>query len=462
MDSITDKNSIDVVLYHGSCYDGFGSAFIVWYYYKRNFGLDKAQSISYIPCYFLKEGQQLSDDYLAKMSGKNILMCDFSFKYAELSRLINVSKSFMILDHHKSAEGDLKNIPSYQKVFDMKKSGVGITWDFMFGIQNNDPLPRFLAHIQDRDIWTNKIPKTVEFVTYFYEQQFDFELWEEFLDENRVDMAIQIGTYWLEYKDIVVDNIVKKTSYIIQEINKQYYIVLYCNSPEFKSDIGNKAFDKIPIGDFSCVWDYNLYQKQTNYSLRSTDDRMDVSLIAQKFGGGGHRNASGTMFKELTGCLPLPTVEDYGLLDLLMHNKKGIIKINNEDSPYTIFNVNEINEKWLEEKYLNLLKRKCSDSVFIVFEKPSHSVNVDTKNGIVIPQKDYLIYFNEKSSMVNPLKILHLTATGSNDFVLEFTSEKVFEELFTGLNTEEKSDQSFGSNEDSDYESNDDAEDDDQ
>ena len=36
------------------------------------------------------------------------------------------------------------------------------------------------------------------------------------------------------------------------------------------------------------------------YSLRSMDDRMDVSEIAKDNGGGGHRNAAGFRVKELT------------------------------------------------------------------------------------------------------------------------------------------------------------------
>lgn len=429
METILDKNTIDLVLYHGSCSDGFGSAFIVWYYYKKNFGLEKANSISYIPCYFLKEGQQLSNDYLNKMSGKNILMCDFSYKYDELIKLINVSTSFMILDHHKSAEGDLKNIPNNNKIFNMTKSGVGITWEFMF---DQESLPKFLEHIQDRDIWTYKIPKTLEFCTFFNEQKFNFELWEEYLNDDKVNIAIETGTNWLEYQNIIVTNIIKKTSYIIQEINNQYYIVIYCNSSEFKSDVGNKVFDKIPLGDFSCVWDYNLYYKQANFSLRSTNDRMDVSLIAQKFGGGGHHNAAGATFTELIGHLPFPIIEDIGLFDLLMHNKKkGMIKLQDNDMSYTLFKVKEINEKWFEDKYMNLIKRKCKDSILIVFEVPSNSVNIQNDN--IIPLKDYLVIYNEKSITVDPIKVLPFMVLGSDNTIIEFTSEKEFDTLFLNL-----------------------------
>lgn len=434
MESILDKNNIDMVLYHGSCLDGYGSAFVVWYYYKKKFGLDNANALTYLPCYYLKEGQQLTNDSLEKMSGKNILMCDFSYKYDELVKIINVAKSFMILDHHKSAEENLKNIPPHLKIFSMKKSGVGITWDFMFP---EKPLPKFLAHIQDYDIWTYQIPGTREFVTFFNEQKLDFNLWEEYLDETKIETAIQTGKNWLEYQNIIVSNIVKRTSYIIQEINNQYCIVLYCNSPEFKSYVGNKMFDKVLIGDFSCVWDYNLYQNQTNYSLRSTNDRMDVSAIAQKFGGGGHRNAAGVSFSGIVERLPLPVVENNGLLDLLMNNKKGTIRMRGESLTYTLFIVTEINNKWFEDKYLDLVKRKCNDSILIVFEKPSDSVKVDTQNSTVLPQKDYLIHYNEKCVLIDPAKTLQFIAMVTNHSVLEFTSEKEFEELFVDFEAQE-------------------------
>src|SRR5436190_5043526 len=104
-----DRDNIDVVLYHGSCHDGYGSAFVVWLYYKRKFGLDRANSIRYLPCYYQKEAE-LSPEFLEKMAGKNILMCDFSYKYNQLLQLIAIAGSFMILDHHKTAEADLKEI----------------------------------------------------------------------------------------------------------------------------------------------------------------------------------------------------------------------------------------------------------------------------------------------------------------------------------------------------------------
>lgn len=298
-----NPDNINIVLYHSGCFDGFACAFIVWYYYKQKFGIDIANNISYIPCVHQNE---VSEEFINKIKDKNVLMCDFSYNYDLLIKLIDVSESFMILDHHKTAEANLKNISCSLKIFDMKKSGCGITWDFFFP---NSDMPAFLKHIQDRDIWSYAVPNTLEFITYFYQKNFDFELWESYIDNTLVKKAVKIGGTWLNYqKKIIEETINSCASTIVHEIDNKHVTVAYCNVPYFKSDIGNKLFDKFPNADFSCVWDFDLYRDQTLFSLRSTNERMDVSTIAKKIGGGGHRNASGIAVPKINGNLPFPII----------------------------------------------------------------------------------------------------------------------------------------------------------
>ncbi|AYV85439.1 MAG: DHH family phosphohydrolase-like protein [Satyrvirus sp.] len=420
-----NKDDIDVVLYHGSCSDGFGSAFIVWYYFKKQQQMEKLGSIKFIPCHYLKDND-LSQDFLQKMADKNILMCDFTYKYNQMVELIKVSKSFMVLDHHKTAEENLQTVPPNLKIFDMKKSGVGLTWEFFFP---EEVIPKFLAHIQDRDLWINKLPFNSEFITFFYEQEFDFETWETYLDDSQLTKAIAIGTYWMEYKNIIVDQIVKKTSYIIQKIDNQFMIVLYCNCPNFKSDVGHVALKKFQIGDFSCVWDYNLYKKYTCYSLRSTDDRADVSKIANKFGGGGHRNASGIVFPGLSQILPFAEVPDHDICSLLMSGKKGHMKLKGNEYTYTLFKVENISNEWLEDDYFDLIKRKNSDSTFIIFGKIVLDFN---ENKQAVPINEFVVYYNEKN--LNKLEKQLQYYIFMRDEMVVFRSEKDLPDLFDETN----------------------------
>ncbi|BCS82631.1 DHH family phosphohydrolase-like protein [Cotonvirus japonicus] len=377
-EEIFDKNKINVVFYHGHCSDGFGSAFIIWYYYKLNYGIEMANSIKYIPCYYQKDLVKLSSEFIEQITNKNVIMCDFSYKYNQLQQIISASKTFMILDHHKTAESELKNIPDNLKIFDMNRSGVGITWDYFFP---NQLIPKFLAHIQDRDIWTFKIPRTSEFISYLFEQDFNFSRWEKFMDETNVDKAIEIGRKWSQYQKIMFEKIIKKASYVIQNIDGKLSIVVYCNSSEFKSDIGNKIFNHYPFADFSCVWDFCLYKNETNYSLRSTNNRYDVSVIAAKFNGGGHRNASGLSFTGVVGCLPYDIMNDYGILELFTHNYQGITKINGFDQICVLFKPREINSRWFKPKYFDLLRRKFNTCNYFVFE-------TETKQYLAICNKE--------------------------------------------------------------------------
>ncbi len=114
---ILNRDNIDIVMYHANCSDGFGSAFIVWLYFKQKFGLNRANNINYIPCFHLKKEERLQNDILNKLLGKNILMCDFSYPYTDLNRIIDVSSSFMLLDHHITAKQELKNVPVFFKKF---------------------------------------------------------------------------------------------------------------------------------------------------------------------------------------------------------------------------------------------------------------------------------------------------------------------------------------------------------
>lgn len=431
---ILNKDEIDIVIYHGWCSDGFGAAFIIWHFYSQRYGVERANSIKFIPAVHPKIINPLTADFVQEMTGKNIIICDFAYKFDQLVQIFNVANGFMILDHHKTAEKDLLGVPDYLKIFDMKRSGCGITWDYFYP---NEKIPKFLAHIQDRDIWTQDdpeaatyVPHTAEFVAYFYEQKFDFELWETYLDDKVTQLAIDKGTAWLEYKNICIDRILKKASYVIQKIDEQFVIGLYVNSAEHKSDIGNQLFDKIPFGDFSCVWDYDLYKDETSYSLRSTDDRYDVSKIAGKFGGGGHRNASGKTFPGLVPILPLEKIDDFGILTLLFKGIKGSTIINGVDETYTLFKIKEFKEQWLQETYMSLIKRKCNDSLYIVFEKESDCVSV--VNDTVLPLKNYNIFYNEKA--INKAeKQLQFLVYCSKDFVLTIDSTKDFDELFSDI-----------------------------
>ena len=69
-----------------------------------------------------------------------------------------------------------------------------------------------------------------------------------------------------------------------------------CCSYDFVSETAHQLLKKYPDAPFAAC-KVHAYGGIT-YSLRSEEGREDVSIIATKNGGGGHRNAAGFKVKE--------------------------------------------------------------------------------------------------------------------------------------------------------------------
>src|SRR5262245_33659453 len=149
----------DACIYHFPCHDGFASYVIA----RRRW-----PDLLPIPKNY---GQELPP--LDWTEGKNILIADFSLPPDKLKAL--KAQSIVILDHHKTAmkdleqlfvttasaddlDHDLKNADWHIVAnFDMKRSGVRMTWDFCFP---REPPPRLIKYIEDRDLWIKKYPES--------------------------------------------------------------------------------------------------------------------------------------------------------------------------------------------------------------------------------------------------------------------------------------------------------------
>ena len=272
-----------IILYHGNCPDGFTSAFIVWRYLKNRFGEETANQAKYIPCFY--SNKPLNEKFLEKLKGKNILMCDFSYKYEQFMQIYELCNSIIILDHHATAEKELIKVSNELKIFDMTKCGAVIVWEYLM----KEPIPLFLEYIQDRDLWTKNLPFCDEFSIALSIENMEFSVWENLFSDEKVNELIEFGKSYNEYNEYLIDSILK-TSYMRKF---EDYTVACVNSPILKSDIGNRLIQVYPDTNFSLVYNFSEKQNCTAMSLRSSNDKMDVSIIAKECNGGGHRNASG-------------------------------------------------------------------------------------------------------------------------------------------------------------------------
>jgi hypothetical protein len=260
-----DPNSINLVIYHGNCTDGFGAAYAAW----KLLG-DRAEY------HAAKYGEPPPD-----VSGKNVVVLDFSYDNATTKQMMKDAKGFLVVDHHKSAMIELHDVTCTH--FDMNHSGAMLSWRFF---HPGKEAPRLIKFIEDRDLWKWEIPYSKEFSAAFDMVKFDFEEFDKYLDDSAVDDAQERGSYILAYSKTVISKIAKHAA--PRKLSGKDVLVV--NSPHWMSEIGNTLG---PRCDFAVIWYWDHDTRQVKVSLRAHHDDADVSEVAKRYGGGGHRKAAG-------------------------------------------------------------------------------------------------------------------------------------------------------------------------
>ena len=260
-----EPSLVEVVLYHANCNDGFGAAYSAW----KLLG-NRAE---YIPC---SHGAPPPD-----ITGKKVVCLDFAYNNATTKKLIEEADAFLIIDHHKSAMVELHDIANTK--FDMSKSGAMLAWEFFH--PGKEP-PKFIQYIQDRDLWKWELPYSKEFSAAFDMVPWNFEEYEKFEDDSVFDDAVKRGSYILAYSKTVIKKVCDKA----QKRKFDGKDVLVVNSSHWMSEIGARL---APDCDFAMIWYYDHEKLGYSCSLRAFHETSDVSEVAKKFGGGGHKKASG-------------------------------------------------------------------------------------------------------------------------------------------------------------------------
>jgi len=262
---IPEPTSVDVVIYHANCTDGFGAAYAAW----KCLG----NRAAYYAC---KHGTIPPD-----VAGKNVVILDFSYGNELTKKMIEDANSLLVIDHHKSAMVELHDITNTR--FDMTKSGAMLSWEFFH--PGKEP-PKFIKYIQDRDLWIWELEYSKEFSAAFDMVPFEFEEFEKFEDDSVFDDACKRGSYILAYSKTVVKKVCEKAS------SRKFdgKDVLVVNASHWMSEIGARL---APDCDFAMIWYWDHEENHTKVSLRAFHDTVDVSEISKKYGGGGHRKAAG-------------------------------------------------------------------------------------------------------------------------------------------------------------------------
>lgn len=283
-------------IYHSNCADGFGSAWVV----RKALG-----DVDFHAGVYQNAPPDVSD--------RIVVLVDFSYKRDVLLEMARRTQAVLVIDHHKSAVEDLHadgcyiiDMGSYQgelgwsrfldnvaldsieggpriyTVFDQNKSGAGLTWDFFNpGVAR----PELINRIEDRDLWRFAYPDTRAIQASVFSYPYDFDTWDMLFKADlnilRTEGEAIERKHFKDIKELV--------GVVTRPMKIGGHEVLVANLPyTLTSDAGHQLAQGRPFG--GCYWDT---PEGRVFSLRSTDEGIDVSAIAKQYGGGGHRNASG-------------------------------------------------------------------------------------------------------------------------------------------------------------------------
>lgn len=263
-----------LIIYHANCLDGFGAAYAAYAYFSA-----RNVEAEYYPA--------SHGDEPPECDGREVYIVDFSYKRDVLKRICAVAGKVTILDHHITAQEELDGLErehaNLTVVFDMDKSGAVLSWEHF----HQAPVPALLQHVQDRDLWRFELDGTDEINTALMSHPFSFEFWQQLAESAESLATLRAeGVTLNRYRRQLIEQykrravIGKVAGYEVPVVNAPHVII--------SELLGELAME------YPFAAGYQDKGPKRSWSLRSRrDGGEDVAKIAERFGGGGHRNAAG-------------------------------------------------------------------------------------------------------------------------------------------------------------------------
>jgi oligoribonuclease NrnB/cAMP/cGMP phosphodiesterase (DHH superfamily) len=284
-----------IIFYHNDL-DGECAAYWVWKFLHNDI-----HEIHFIE---MDYGKRFPLNIVSK--DEPIWILDYSISTSEMEQLLSITNNVVWIDHHKTAIAKYDNFTSkinglrydgiagcdltYMYLSNMYKSGKQL--DVNFDPTWLDNVPMFTRYIGDRDVWKFVFGNDTNYFTLglmCYNTSFDTEfpkIWEDlFEDQNN-----KLITWSLINAGKSIQKFNERRAAI--HLKSYGHILTFEDHTCFALNKGGGStgdFKNAPGYDIyvSYVWDGSKWR----ISLRSS--KVDVSEIAKKYGGGGHKGAAG-------------------------------------------------------------------------------------------------------------------------------------------------------------------------
>jgi uncharacterized protein len=227
-----------------------------------------------------------SIDGIVFESGETIFVVDFSFPN-DIMQMFNEKHDLVWIDHHKTAIEAIENPGEIEGLRTIGLAGCELTWAYLHPAEKYPEIVRLLGRY---DVWDKSVPEAWPFQLAAQlnlpdpkEEMFG---WENMLTSDNVEAWIKIGEKLKEYQDKQNSHYAKWQSYEVEFEGLRFVVMNRMRgSGLFDSVYDESKHDGMLAYMFTGeVWSYSLY---------GTKEDVDLSEIAKKYGGGGHKNACG-------------------------------------------------------------------------------------------------------------------------------------------------------------------------
>lgn len=293
------------IIYHQvkpgvNCPDGLAGAWVVHQYLRDTAGVPP-EHIDILGWVY----QTPPPDFF--LPNDHVIVVDFSFPSHVIQEWIDKGITFEVLDHHKTAEeelrqffvGSLKSVveaKGSKVLFDMNQCGATLAWKHFFP---DKPMPVFLEFVRDRDLWRYEFPETRSVHEAMAAIGRTFQFFDELAPLTRGELLaklLPIGNPLLERKRqkclaaVVRAKISELAGYEIPMID------LLPEEERLVSDICQIMYEEaFPDAPFvACRRECGKYDLRSDNKKKES---VDVGAIARQFGGGGHFYAAGFEMK---------------------------------------------------------------------------------------------------------------------------------------------------------------------
>lgn len=295
--------------------DGWCSAYWIRKYLER-------EGIPFIKDDFIEMNYDKHVPNIIYEKHEPVFIVDFSFDEIELLKIWNLTgKSPVWIDHHKSSIEKYENFrfPQGEPIDGIRYDGIAacaLTWSYFFHELADQPfcawdklhtpaeimqgIPLFTQYIHLWDTWqwkdhpdSKEINEFITFISITLDGPFN-NGWDMFADDTETKTASNVGSRMIMFRDGYSETCCNSIGKIIEF---EGFKCFACNMPKCNSE----WFTSVDPSTYDILMPfyYSMQTKQFLISLYCQNSDIDVSKIAVKYGGGGHKGAAGFQCRDL-------------------------------------------------------------------------------------------------------------------------------------------------------------------